>query len=107
MAAQCRQKILRLDSDDKADLAGRLGAGRDRVDRVFRVPGMEGQHLETAPAEYLLARAQARLAPIRVDLWRALAAFHRPTGKRHAHRIRQMVRDPLAQPDGALHSATL
>ena len=40
-----------------------LGARRDRVDRVVRVAGGPGEHLEAAPAEYLLARAQARLAP--------------------------------------------
>ena len=102
MAAQGRQEILRVDPDDKADLAGRLGTRRDRIDRVFRVAGREGQHLEAAPAEHLFARAEARLAPLRIDLRRALSAFDDAIRERHAHRIRQMVRHPLAHPDRAL-----
>src|ERR1043166_4269480 len=70
MAAQRRQEVFWVDADDKADLAGRLGLRWDRIDRVVRVAGREGEHLEAAPAEHLFAGAEPRLAPVRVYLGR-------------------------------------
>src|SRR2546429_382558 len=69
MAAQRGQEILWVDPDDEADLTRRFGPRWDRVDRVLRVPGREGQHLEAAPAEHLLGgrkivgRSGARRGP--------------------------------------------
>jgi len=64
VAAQGGHEILRVDPDDKADLAGRARLGRDRVDRVFRVAGGEGQHLEAHQPNTFSLGVKAGFAPV-------------------------------------------
>src|SRR5262249_62161741 len=86
---------------DKAVGGGCLGRGGGGVGRVLGVAGGEGDHPETAPAEYLLGGRQAGLAPAAVDLGGVVTAVDRDVGKRRAHRIGDRRRQPLTHLDGA------
>ena len=95
MAAQRRQDLVRIGADHEAQLAIGDGAGRDGVDRPVGIAGLEGQHLEAVPAEHALDRRQRLLAPVRIDLGRALAGIDMGVGQRRAHRIGQRLGPPL------------
>ena len=59
-----------------------LGVGRNRVDRVFRIAGLEGEHFKAVPGEDFFRRGQPRLAPFGVDLGGMGAAVNGQPGDR-------------------------
>ena len=67
MAPQRRQEFFPFGALDKTDLAVRVRARRNGVDRMFRVAGLEGQHLEAVPAIDLLRRIEIGLTPVGID----------------------------------------
>src|SRR3546814_1961303 len=83
MAAQGRQELFGIDADDEADLAMRRRLARDRVDRRLRIAGLEGQHVETAPAVDALGRAEPRLAPPGIDGRTGITAAAPEIGRAH------------------------
>ena len=104
MAAQGRQDLLRINPDDEAQLAARPGARRHGVDRFLRVAGAHRENLERAPGEQLFRRAQAGLAPGRIDRGAALAGMNLAIGERALDRVGNAVRHPLRNADLALRA---
>ena len=99
MAAQRRQDLVRIGADHEAQLAVGDGAGRDGVDRPVGIAGLEGQDLEAVPAEHALDRRQRLLAPVRIDLRRALAGIDMGVGQRRAHRVGERLGPPFRHLD--------
>ena len=98
MAAQGGQDIGGIGADDIAQLAGRAGPRRYRVDRRVGHTAGHREDRETVPAKGAFRRGQAFLAPVFVDGGSLSACDGKPAQGR-AHLAGQTVGPPFGHAD--------